>query len=60
MTEEGTIVKVYKDPVTRKKEEGDAVLIEKLKVDEYTGLTLCNVSFIGDECLVQRWIKEQE
>lgn len=58
MPEEGSIVKVYEDPITEKKLEGEAVLIEKLSEDDYTGLALCNVSFIGDECLVQRWIKK--
>jgi hypothetical protein len=55
--EKGKIITVYEDPLTEKRPEGMARLIEQIGVKtHHNGLEYWAVEFISDEFLAQRFI----
>jgi meiotically up-regulated gene 157 (Mug157) protein len=55
--ENGTIVTIYHDPLTRKNEEGKAMVLDLIMQSDY-GIGLYHVHLLKDdpETVVQRWI----
>lgn len=59
--ERGDVVTVYEDPITKKKEEGEAKLIERLGDTEYNaGNELWIVKFLSDGFICERLVSGQE
>ena len=53
---QGDVVMIYDDPITKKKREGNATLIEKLTED--TSQEYWQVRFIDDGYVTGRWIEK--
>lgn len=58
----GDRVKVYTDPITETDAEGEAMLLNEKRIDEFNGLALWLVHFVNDPDgeVYRRWIKYRE
>lgn len=61
MLSKGKLVTVYEDPITQKKVEGNAKIVECIEQAGADGLGLYGVNFIGDDpaLVVTRLIDER-
>lgn len=60
MPRKGDLVMIYQDPLTREKEEGQAVLLDRLLCDPVCGADFWRVRFIEDGLITERFVSRHE